>query len=150
MGTIKLNPLNKFSSFKLVTKKQRISTGKVSNRVIKGICIREDDNFRIRIKSSDVKDIIPNIKSDEIILDFTEDSYNLKGVQTVFNRKADENGRYICIIRDINDCKVFYGSEENYVPFWHGWICSGFIIKNGSKYLFKFKDCTNALINNDE
>lgn len=135
---------NTFSSFKLVEKKRKPknNTDKRLTKLIKGICLKEGDDYKISLNVKTLKpDIIDKGLPDLLVLDFTEESYNLKGVVSVFERKPDNNGRYTRYIRNESYCKVSPGSPEKLVPFCKNWVCSGYIIRRNGKLLFDFHDC---------
>lgn len=136
--------LSQFSTFKFIPKKHRIvnSDKKITTTLIKGICIKDDDEYKIQIN---VKALKPNLidegQPDLLLLDFTEESYNLKGLNVIFSREKDEKGRYIQYIRDDSKAKFHPGNTEKYVPFCHNWVCSGYIIRRNGKMLFDFNQC---------
>ena len=137
--------LSQFSSFKLIPKKRTITRDgnkKLTPKLIRGICFKEGDDFKIQI---DVKSLKPNIidkgQPDLLVLDFTEESYDLKGVISVFDRNPDKNGKYTRYIRNITNAKFMPGNTERYVPFCHNWVCSGYIVRRNSKMMFDFNEC---------
>ena len=151
--------LNQFSSFKLVSKKRKFNPNpdkKLTTKLVRGVCFKDGDDFKIQI---DIKALKPNIidkgQPDILVLDFTEESYELKGVLSVFDRNPDKNGKYIRRIRSESDAKMMPGSPERYVPFCHNWICNGYIIRRNGKMMFDFNDCIspkgyNIVVNEEE
>ena len=137
--------LNQFSSFKLIPKKRTItheSNKKLTPKLVKGVCFKEGDDFKIQIDIKALKpDIIDKGHPDILMLDFTEESYDLKGVISVFDRKPDKKGKYCRYIRNETESKFFPGSSERYVPFCHNWICSGYIVRRNGKMMFEFNEC---------
>lgn len=130
-------------NFKLIPKKKKFHVeNKRLTKLVKGICTKINDEYKIAL---DVKIIKPEITDDEhpdiLVLDFTEESYNIKGATTVFSRTLDENGRYVRYIRNELNAKCLYGDEKRYVPFCHNWICSGYVVKRDGKLLFDFNEC---------
>lgn len=130
--------------FQLVDKQRKpknINNKRLTN-LIKGVCLKEGDTYKI---SLDVKTLKPNIIDkglpDLLVLDFTEESYNLKGVTSVFDRKPDKNGKFTRYIRNESRCRVFPGDPERLVPFCNNWVCSGYIVKRDGKLMFDFNDC---------
>ena len=137
--------LSQFSSFKLIPKKRTITRDcnkKLTPKPIKGVCFKEGDDFKIKIN---VKALKPNIidkgQPDLLVLDFTEESYNITGVISVFDRKPDKNGKYTRYIRNETNAKFHPGSIERYVPFCCNWICRGYIVRRNSKMMFDFNEC---------
>ena len=137
--------MSQFNSFKLVPKKKALKTDsnkKLTTKLVKGICIKDGDNWLIQL---DVKALKPNIidkgQPDLLILPFTEESYDLKGVVSVFDREPDKKGKYIRYVRSETSCKFFPGSPERYVPFCKNWVCSGYIVRCNGKLMFDFNEC---------
>ena len=137
--------LSQFTSFKLVpkTRKPNINVDKkITLKLIKGVCFKEGKEFKIRINVKELKpDIIDKGQPDILILNFTEESYELKGITSVWNRNPDKNGKYIRYIRSETKAKFHPGSPEMYVPFCHNWICSGYIVRHNGKMMFDFNEC---------
>ena len=134
-----------FNSFKLVPKKRTVNPNtvkKVTTRLIKGLCVKIDDEYKIQIDTKALKpDIIDKGHPDILVLDFTEESYNLRGVVSVFSRERDDKGNYVRYIRNVSQCKFFPGNKEKLVPFCNNWICSGYIVRKDSKLMFDFNEC---------
>jgi len=137
--------MSQFNSFKLVPKKKAPKTDsnkKLTTKLVKGICIKDGDNWLIQLDVKALKpDIIDKGQPDLLILPFTEDSYDLKGLTSVFERTPDENGRYTRYIRNETDAKFHPGSPERYVPFCKNWVCSGYIVRCNGKLMFDFNEC---------
>lgn len=146
MTKLKFDALSSGSvSFKLVPKKRIIKhdgNKKLTPKLVKGVCIKEGDDFKIQLDVRALKPtLIEKSQPDLLVLDFTEESYNLRGVASVFDRNPDEEGRYIRYIRSESQCKFFPGNKEKLVPFCKGWICSGYIIRRNGKLMFDFNEC---------
>ena len=137
--------LSQFSSFKLIPKKKTITRDgnkKLTPKLVKGVCFREGDDFKIQINVKALKpDIIDKGQPDLLVLDFTEESYEIKGVTSVFDRNPDKNGKYIRYIRSETKAKFHPGSTERYVPFCRNWVCSGYIVRRDGKMMFDFNEC---------
>ncbi len=137
--------LGQFNTFKLIPKKRTIThdgNKKLTTKLVKGICFKEGDDFKIQIN---VKALKPNIidkgQPDLLVLDFTEESYDLKGVILVFDRKPDKDGRYTRYVRNETKAKFHPGSPEKYVPFCCNWVCNGYIVRRNGKMMFDFNEC---------
>lgn len=132
-------------SFKLIPKKKTIKhdgNKKLTTKLVRGICIKNNDIYKIRVDVKSLKpNIIDNSQPDLLVLEFTKDSYNLRGVITVFSKNKNEHGHYVRYIRNASYCKFFPGSEETLVPFCPNWICSGYIVRQNGKLMFEFNDC---------
>ena len=137
--------LSQFSSFKLIPKKRTINgegNKKLTPKLVRGVCFREGDDFKIQINVKALKpDIIDKCHPDILLLDFTEESYELKGVLSVFNRKPNKNGKYIRYIRSESNAKFMPGSPDVYVPFCNNWVCNGYIVRHNGKMMFDFNEC---------
>lgn len=137
--------LGQFSSFKLVPKKRTVNHNgnkRLTNKLVRGVCIQDGDEFKIQVDIKMLKpDIIDKGHPDILVLDFTEESYELKDVISVFDRKPDKNGRHTRYIRNATNAKFMPGSPERYVPFCHNWVCSGYIVRRGGKMMFDFNEC---------
>ena len=137
--------LNGFNTFKIVPKKRAVrpdGNKKLTTKLVKGICLKIDGEYKIQL---DVKLLKPNIidkgQPDILILNFTEESYELKGITSVFSREPDKRGRYTRYIRSEVNAKFMPGSQERYVPFCHNWVCSGYIVRRNGKLMFEFNEC---------
>lgn len=134
-----------FNSFKLVEKKRKprnISSFKRLSKLVRGLCIKENDEYKIMINIKGLKpNIVDDTNPDLLYLDFTEDSYELKGVISVFSRQPDSHGKYTRFIRDEAKSRFSPGNTDVLVPFCHNWVCSGYIVKKDDKLMFEFHDC---------
>lgn len=89
--------LNQFNSFKIVPKKRKTNADKIlTTKLVKGICFKEGDNYKIRIDTKVLNpDIVNKGNPDFLVLDFTEESYNIKGVISVFDKIPNKFGKYV-------------------------------------------------------
>ena len=137
--------LNQFNSFKLIPKKKVYKSSnnkKLTTKLVRGVCIKDGDCFKIQVDARVLKpDIIEKGQPDILLLEFTEESYNLKDVTSVFDRNFDKDGRYIRYVRSISHAKFMPGSTERYVPFCKNWICNGYIVRRNNKMMFDFNEC---------
>ena len=144
MTKLKFDSLSSGFKFKLVEKKRkpRTESNKRLTKLVRGVCIKENDDYKIAL---DIKHLKPNIldskNPDILVLNFTEESYNLRGVTSVFSREKNEIGHYTRYIRNESYCKCFPGDPERLVPFCHNWVCSGYIVKRSGKLIFEFNEC---------
>lgn len=137
--------MNQFNSFKLVVKKKNIRTDdnkKLTTKLVRGICIKDGDDYKIQLNIKALKpDIIDKGQPDLLILPFTDESYDLTGITSVWDKKPDKKGRYTRYIRNEVSAKFMPGNPERYVPFCKNWICSGYIIRHNGKMMFDFNEC---------
>lgn len=137
--------LGAFNSFKLVFKKRvvrRDDNKRLTPKLVRGVCLKDGDDYKIQL---DIKSLKPNIidkgQPDILVLDFTEESYELKGITSVFSRQPDKDGKYTRYIRNEVHAKFHPGSPEKYTPFCRNWICSGYIVRRNGKLMFDFNEC---------
>jgi hypothetical protein len=131
-------------SFKLVTKTRKTSNNaykKITKRIT-GICKLIDNKYVIiidgkRLRSQGILDKC----DDKIVLPFTEESYNLKGVKEVFYRNPVNYHKYFKLIRNEATAKFSPGNEENFIPFYQDRICSGNIVEKNGVRMFDFYEC---------
>ena len=136
--------LGQFNSFTFVSKKKNITNKKLTSKLVSGVCLKEGEDYKIRINAKALKpDIIDKGQPDILIFDFTEESYNLRGVVSVFSRNTDDKGKYTRYIRNESKCKFFPGNKDKLVPFCPNWVCNGYIVRHDGKLMFDFNDCLN-------
>lgn len=132
-------------SFKLVPKKRVIKhdgNRRLTTKLVRGVCMFIDEEYKIQLDAKVLKpDIIDKGQPDILVLRFTEESYELKGVTSVFSKKPDNKGRYTRYIRTETNAKFHPGDLEHYVPFCHNWVCSGHIVRRDGKLMFDFNEC---------
>ena len=136
--------LSQFNVFKPTPKKRTNSNSnkRLTSKLIRGVCFKDGDIFKIQIDAKTLKpDIIEKGQPDILILDFTEESYDLKDVISVFDRNPDKNGRYTRYVRNITNAKFMPSDPDRYVPFCCNWICSGYIVRRNGKMMFDFNEC---------
>lgn len=137
--------LSQFSSFSFASKKRTVNHNankRITNKLVKGVCFKDGDDFKIQVDIKALKpDIIDKGHPDILVLDFTEESYELKGVLSVFDRNPDKNGKYTRYIRNATNAKFMPGSPERYVPFCRNWVCNGYIVRRNGKMMFDFNEC---------
>ena len=134
-----------FNSFKLIPKKRVIKhdgNKRLTSKLVRGVCIIIDGEYKIQLDITALKpNIIDKGQPDILVLDFTEESYDIVGVTTVFNKVPDKNGKYIRYIRNETKAKFHPGDPDRYVPFCRNWVCSGHIVKRNGKLMFDFNEC---------
>ena len=134
-----------FNSFKLIPKKRVVKHDgikKLTTKLVRGVCLLIDGEYRIKLDITTLKpDIIDKEHPDILIIPFTEKSYELKGMISVFSKTCDDKGRYTRYIRRETNAKFLPGNPEKYVPFCHNWVCSGYIVRCNGKLMFDFNEC---------
>lgn len=118
------------------TKKKKESNALTKlTKLVRGVCrLNEEGNYKVQIKYNESEN------PDWLYLDFTEDSYNLKGKTSIFTKTKDKYGKYTRIIRDKFTSIVFPGDVERYVPFCPNWVVEGYICRINGKLVFEFHD----------
>lgn len=136
--------LGTFNTFNFAKKKivKSNTNKKLTTKLVQGVCIMDGEDFKIQV---DVKALKPNIIEkgypDILMLDFTENSYELKDIVSVFDRIPNKKGKQVRYIRSLSDAKFMPGSQDRYVPFCNNWICSGYIVRHNGKMMFDFNEC---------
>lgn len=64
---------------------------------------------------------VNNIGTKDITLEFTPESFDLQEANRVFTINGQENGNYVCLIRNESDRIFKKLSKEQYVPFCRNW-----------------------------
>lgn len=130
-------------NFKLIPKKHRVTTdNKKVTKLLKGVVIIINGEYFLKIKGENLKGTDLEEKYSEVLyLPFTEESYNLKGRTSVWDRTPDKYGKYVRYIRDDVHARCHPGSPERYVPFCKNWVCSGHIVRHNGKLMFNFNEC---------
>lgn len=106
-------------------------------KLVRGkVFIDSDGVYKVQIKLNTEEEI----NNPLLVLEFTEDSFNLVGRKSIFSREKDEHNNYVRIVRQEHESKWFPGNNERFVPFAPNWIVSGHIVQRDKSKLFKFND----------
>lgn len=123
----------KIKPIKSIKKKKESNALTKLSKLVKGVCrLDEDGNYKVQIKYNESEN------PDWLYLDFTENSYNLKGRTSIFTKTKDKKGKYTRIIRDKLTAIAFPGDSEKYIPFSPNWIIEGYICRIDGKLVFDF------------
>lgn len=123
----------KFAPKPITVKRNRdnSNTKKRISKLLQGDVFIEDEVYKIKISIT---------SGNYRILDFTEESFDLKGKTNIFSKcKTNEDKRTRYIRQEI-DSRVHPGDKNKYVPFAPNWTVSGYIISFNKKELFDFND----------
>lgn len=115
---------------------------------------RIDTSFKKLTKLVKAKVIIDEIEKtykaliklnneEDLVLDFTEKSFNLKGRESIFTKSTDKKGKHTRIIRSTDYARICPGSPELYTPFSVNWIINGYVVEHDKKKYFEFNDLVN-------
>ena len=110
---------------------------KVSKLVV-GKCFIEDGVYKVHVEL-EPKDAIDNYPA-KLLLEFTNNSYDLKGHEKIFSKCKTNEDKWICYCRTKDHATVFPGDRRNYVPFASNWLCSGYVVKVDNHLMFEFKE----------
>lgn len=113
-------------------KKRVETTYKKVTKLIKGIVFIDGDG----------KYKVHNVEGEDknLVLEFTPESYNLKGRESIFTKCSKNFQKRTRIIRSKDHANVYPGSTEIYVPFAPNWEINGYVVKNGVNMMFEFND----------
>lgn len=92
------------------------------------------DKHHIKIKDGD------ELSNEQLVLPFTEQSFDLKGRQYVWSRIKDKHGHRICIIRNIDYCILHPGLSHQYDTIRENLLIDGYIVRQNKKLYFNFED----------
>ena len=105
-------------------------------KLVRGkVFIDSDGVYKVQIKLNTEEEI----NNPLLVLEFTEDSFNLVGRKSIFSREKDEHNNYVRIVRQEHESKWFPGNNERFVPFAPNWIVRGYIVKDNGITKFDFK-----------
>ena len=113
-------------------KQPKVVRHKVENRskLLRGLVVLEEDTYKVYVKLDD---------STNLVLPFTDKSYNLKGKTKVFSKSKGPHGHEM-YIRSEWKARISPGLNTQYVPFIPDWIVSGWIVQISGKKYFDFND----------
>lgn len=115
--------------FKPVVKIQKDT--RVSNKLVEGLCILDNDVYKIHVNIGD------GSYDSFRLLDFTDDSFNLANRQVVFSKiKHKKFGREM-IVRRERTYKYSPGLPSQYQTICEGHIFNGYIVRSKGKLKFK-------------
>lgn len=105
------------------------NTFKRISKLIKGVVFIENGIYKVKVSLS---------PGSYRILEFTPESYKLKGKLDIFNRVKTNKEKRIRYIRHHSSSIAHPGNPELYVPFAPTWVISGYIVSIEEKELFDF------------
>ena len=119
-------------SFKLKPpKKAKSDTVRVSNKLEEGLCFYDetDNSFKVHITIEE--------NQSNLTLPFTDDSYELKGREIVFDAKPDKRGNRSMYIRKDRELRLYPGLSTQYITVCENCVFNGFIVRVNGKLHFK-------------
>lgn len=129
--------MNIITSFKFKPiKAKKVSIGiKRISAITQGLVTVENGEYKCHIFADD-----NTTSSGDIILPFTERSYDLKGRETIFDKVRNDDEKKIRYIRTHVQALTFPGDPNKFVPFGPNWIIKGYIVEKENKKYFDFVD----------
>lgn len=131
-------------TIKIATKSKNkvVESRTVLSRKCYAIVTKINDEFRAIINVD--KNNSPRFEGDEfsnsqLVLPFTENSFDLKNKTHVFSKHKDKNGRYFCVIRKELDCKLNPGCSDQYSALKDKLLIAGRIIRINGKMYFEYE-----------
>ena len=101
-------------------------------------CIEDNGTFYADVYL--VRDSVPEY----IRMEFTEESYVLKGRTSIFSRFLDENGKHINYIRDKQHANDFPGIDRVYTTLCAEQVFKGKVIEKNKKLYFDMTEHIGA------
>lgn len=125
---------------KLINKPRKVTSTKpvrVSKKVV-GECFIEDGIYKVHVEleSKDALEVNPA----KLVLEFTEDSYSLKGKDKAFNRCKTNEDKWVCYCRTRDYATVFPGNKTAYVPFAAKWLVLGYVVRVNKQLMFEHRE----------
>lgn len=130
--TFKFKPVNKSYN-----RKKEVIERKIGGKV-QGYIFLENGEYKVHVDVPKDTDEYEELKP-QLVLNFTPESYDLKGHMKVFTKCKLPSDKWICYCRTKEHATIFTGDINTLVPFCHNWICTGWIVKYKSQLMFKFK-----------
>jgi len=125
--------------FKPIAKRRKkavaVKERKLAANVI-GIVFIEDGVYKVHVScaTSEEEELPP-----QLILEFTPDSYNLKGHTKAFTKCYTPRDKWTCYCRTREHSTLFPNLAEQLVPFAHNWEVKGWIVRRNGQLMFKLK-----------
>lgn len=130
-----------FLSFKIkaVTKEPKKEKKPNSASLITGI-IEKSEEYDYLVKVTTTKDN----KTEEVFYQLTEESYSCYNKTAVYSRKPNKKGIYTVILKNNNDCKLYFeGKNPRFVPFKPGIKVKGKLVTENGNKLFNIIEVCN-------
>lgn len=130
-----------FLSFKIkaVAKEPKKEKKPNSASLITGI-IEKSEEYDYIVKVASIKEN----KTEEISYRLTEESYSLYDKNAVYSRKPNKKGIYTVILKNNNDCKLYFeGINPRFVPFKPGIKVKGKLVTENGNKLFNIIEVCN-------
>lgn len=122
--------------FKPIKTAKKVSIGiKRISQITQGLVTVKNGEYKCHVFADD-----NSTSSGDIILPFTERSFNLKGRETIFTRVYNDEDKKTRYIRTCLHSLTFPGDSKTFVPFGPNWIVKGYIVEQDEKKYFDFED----------
>lgn len=130
-----------FLSFKIkaVAKEPKKEKKPNSASLLTGIIEKSEEyDYIVKIK------IIKDSKVEEVSYKLTDESYNCCDKTAVYSRKPNKKGIYTVILKNNNDCKLYFeGKNPRFVPFKPGIKVKGKLVTENGNKLFNIIEVCN-------
>ena len=129
-----------FLSFKIKAIEKPKKEKKPSNAsLITGTVIKDDQyDYLVQVRT------INGSQVNEVSYRITEESYSCYNKTAVYSRKPNKKGVYTVILKNNNDCKLYFeGQHLRFVPFKPGIKVKGKIVNNKDVKLFDIIEVCN-------
>lgn len=129
-----------FLSFKIkAIEKPKKEKKPTSASLITGI-IEKSKEYDYLVKVTSTKEN----KTEEVFYQLTEESYSCYNKTAVYSRKPNKKGIYTVILRNNNDCKLYFeGINPRFVPFKPGIKVKGKLVTENGNKLFDIIEVCN-------
>lgn len=102
------------------------------------VVIKDEDKLKARLVTSPVED--NDWFNEFLVIDFTPESFSLKGKTHVFLKERNKYGKKVCVIRDNYLIReLYYGLDTQYDALHEGLLVRGHIIKKNGKHYFNYE-----------
>ena len=130
-----------FLSFKIkaVAKEPKKEKKPNSASLLTGIIEKSEEyDYIVKVK------IIKDSKVEEVSYKLTDESYNCYDKTAVYSRKPNKIGIYTVILKNNNDCKLYFeGKNPRFVPFKPGIKVKGKLVTENGNKLFNIIEVCN-------
>lgn len=123
---------------KVKVKRESSSSSTKLGKFCLAVVFKDEDKLKARLITSPVED--NDWFTEFHVIDFTEESFNLRGKTHVFLKERDKYGHRVCVIR--NGYKKVYlspGLDTQYDTLYEGLLVKGHIIKKNGKHYFNYE-----------
>ena len=123
---------------KVKVKRESVSSSTKLGKLCLAVVFKDEDKLKARLVTSPVED--NNWFTEFRVIDFTEESFNIRGKTHVFLKEKDKYGHRVCVIRRrYNEIYLSPGLDTQYDAILEGLLVKGHIIKKNGKHYFNYE-----------